>query len=325
MKIVFMGTPEFACPPLRLLSKSRHKILAVITGIDKKRGRGRKLTQTPVAELAQELNLEVIKASKLRDESLHEKIKSLSPDLIVVIAFRILPESLINIPKLGAINIHGSLLPRYRGAAPINWALINGDKETGLSSFFLKKKVDTGNIILREKTEINGEDNFTSLYNRLSELSGKFLLDSLDKIEEPGFKPATQDNSLATPAPKISPFDALIDFGFPSVNISNFVRGLSEKPGAYSYFRDKKIKLIQVREIEESDVSLLQEVMEKHERPGSVHIYNKKRLLIRSADNFIEILKIIPEGKKEMDAVSFINGFKPESGEIIGGFDKKEN
>ncbi len=192
MKIVFMGTPEFACPPLKALSNSRHKILAVITGIDKKSGRGRKLTQAPVAELALELGLPVIKASGLKDESLHQKIKSLSPDLIVVIAFRILPESLINIPKLGAINIHGSLLPKYRGAAPINWALINGEKETGLSSFFLKKKVDTGNIILREKIEINPDDNFSSLYNRLSEMSAKFLLDSLDKIEEPGFEPSGQ-------------------------------------------------------------------------------------------------------------------------------------
>ncbi len=311
-----MGTPAFACPALKALHKSRHKILAVVTGLNKQIGRGRKVVPTEVASLAEQLQLNIIKPKSLKDEDLYEQIKSLSPDLIVVIAFRILPKRLFSIPKFGAINIHGSILPKYRGAAPINWALINGEKETGLSAFYLKQKVDTGDIILNEKITIDANDTFDSLYSRLSELSADFLLKTIDAIESGNVTPITQIESSASSAPKITPFDALIDFGFPAENVVNFVRGMSSTPGAYSFYKEKKIKILEcekVPEYQESDI-----------RPGTI-IRNKKKLQVQCANSAIEIKKILPEGKKIMDGVSFLNGFKPEIGEIIGELHQGSN
>lgn len=311
-----MGTPAFACPALEALHQSRHEITAVVTGQDKQIGRGRKVIPTEVATLAEKLNIHTIKPKSLKEDALYEQIKSLSPDLIVVIAFRILPKRLFSIPKLGAINIHGSLLPKYRGAAPINWALINGEKETGLSAFYLKQKVDTGDIILNEKIRINPDDNFDSLYNKLSELSAKFLLKTIEQIESGTTTPITQNESKASLAPKIKPFDALIDFGFPAKNVVDFVRGMSTTPGAYSFYKEKKIKILSCEQVPD--------YQEPEIRPGTI-IRNKKKLQVQCANSAIEITKILPEGKKIMDGVSYLNGSKPEIGEIFGELHKGNN
>ncbi|HDL01156.1 MAG TPA: methionyl-tRNA formyltransferase [candidate division Zixibacteria bacterium] len=316
MKIVYMGTPAFACPPLLALHKSRHDVLAVVTGQDKQIGRGRKVIPTNVASLADKLHIKTLKPASLKDETLCEQIKSLSPDLIVVIAFRILPKRLFSIPKLGAVNIHGSLLPKYRGAAPINWALINGEKETGLSAFYLNQKVDTGDIIFNEKITIENDDNFDSLYNKLSELSALFLLKTIEQIDSGTTAPVMQDESLASLAPKITPFDALIDFGFPAENVVNFVRGMSTTPGAYSFYKEKKIKILaceQVPEYHKSDI-----------RHGTI-IRSKKKLQVQCANSAVEITKVLPEGKKIMDGASFLNGFRPKIGEIFGELHKGNN
>ncbi len=317
-----MGTPAFACPALEALHQSGHDVIAVVTGQDKQIGRGRKIVPTDVASLAQKLQIKTIKPASLKDDELYETIKSLSPDLIVVIAFRILPKKLFSIPKLGAINIHGSLLPKYRGAAPINWALINGEKETGLSAFYLKKKVDTGDIIHNEKIAINNDDNFDSLYKKLSDLSAKFLLETIKQIESGATAPLVQNDSEASAAPKITAFDALIDFGFPAKNVQNFVRGMSSTPGAYSYFNGKKIKILSceiVPDYQETDIKSGTGI-----RPGTI-IRNKKKLQVQCANSAIEITQILPEGKKIMDGASFLNGSQPEIGEIFGELHKGNN
>jgi len=308
MRIVYMGTPEFARRPLVMLCDSEHKVAAVVTGNPKRRGRGCQTCRTEVHEEAERHNLPVLTPSSLKDEAFHDQIRSLEPDLIVVVAFRILPEALFSIPKFGSINIHASLLPKYRGAAPINWALINGEKETGLTSFFLKKKVDTGDMILQEKTVIAENEDFDSLYTRLSELSGPFLLRTIDLIERGELAATVQNSSMATPAPKITPFDALIDFGFPAEKVRNFVRGLSAKPGAYTFFRDKKVKILACRAVDSGDNTL---------PPGAI-IPERKRLVIQCSDSAIEVTSLLPEGKKAMDGMAFKNGFRPEPGELFG-------
>lgn len=309
MKIVYMGTPEFACPPLAALCSSDHEIATVVTGPDKQTGRGRKTVPTPVSVLAEQNGLKVIKPVSLKDDDLFDQLKSLQPDLIVVVAFRILPKRLYGLPKLGAINIHGSLLPKYRGAAPIQWALINGEKQTGLTSFFLKRKVDTGEIISQQKITIEPNDTYDSLSVKMSELAGPFLLETLSIIENKMATPSLQDDQLATPAPKIMPNDCLINFDQPAECVVNFVRGLSSKPGAYTCFRGKKIKVLSASVLETEDSNGF--------RPGMV-IGNRKSLLIQCADKAIKVTTLLPEGKKQMDGSSFMNGFKPTEREQFG-------
>jgi methionyl-tRNA formyltransferase len=303
-----MGTPEFARKPLVCLHESKHDIVAVVTGPDKRSGRGARLLPTPVRKEAERLGLVVHRPASLKDKELYESLKASHPDLIVVVAFRILPEKLFTLPRLGSINIHASLLPKYRGAAPINWALINGERETGLTSFFLKKKVDTGDIILQEKVAIIDNDTFDSLSARLSDLAGPFLLRTLDLVENGKTGSQPQKEELATPAPKIQPFDAMIDFGLPAERVRNFVRGLSSQPGAYTFFRGKRVKILscEVHNSSGADVP-----------PGTI-LDNKKMLLVRCANLVIEIRTLVPEGKKPMDGLSFLNGVKPQPWERFG-------
>ncbi|HOP05999.1 MAG TPA: methionyl-tRNA formyltransferase [candidate division Zixibacteria bacterium] len=309
MKIIYMGTPAFACKPLATLQNSRHEVQAVVTGMSKRRGRRGDECPTDVCCLANDLDLPVLTPQSLKSKKLHQQLAEFNTDLFVVIAFRILPESLFRLPRYGSINIHASLLPKYRGAAPINWALINGEKETGLTSFFLNTDVDTGSIILQTKTDIDPNENYDTLYARLSDLSGQFLLDTLDRIERSDFNPTGQDNALASPAPKLTPFDGLIDFGFPAERIKDFVRGLSTRPGAYSFFRGKKVKIYRCRPVTES--------VDLQAAPGTV-LADRKRLLIKCADTAVEIEELVPEGKKPMDGRSFLNGMRPEAGERFG-------
>jgi len=304
-----MGTPQFAVPALEALSQSKHQISAVVTGADKPSGRGKKVGSTPVKLKAQELGLVVITPDSLKSDELYRQLKQINPDLIVVIAFRILPERIFELPRFGTINIHGSLLPKYRGAAPIHWAIINGEKETGLTSFFLKEKVDTGDMILQEKTKIESDDTYDTLALKMSQRSGPFLLNTIDVIESGKTDIIKQDDKLATPAPKLTPENCRIDFGFPAVNVHNFIRGLSSTPGAFTYFRDQKIKLYKSH--------LPESALDDTYESGSI-IPDKSKLLVKCAKSAIELLKVVPEGRKAMDGRSFINGFRPQEGEIFG-------
>ncbi|MEZ5360095.1 MAG: methionyl-tRNA formyltransferase [Candidatus Zixiibacteriota bacterium] len=300
MNVVFMGTPEFACEGLNALAGSSHKVLAVVTVPDKPAGRGRKVMPSAVKNEALRLGVPVYQPEKLRDESFIAQMAALKPDAFVVIAFRILPKSLYTIPRFGSFNIHASLLPKYRGAAPINHAILNGETETGLTSFFLNKQVDGGDIILQKSIAIDINENFSSLYGRLAELSGPFLLETLEKIARPDFTAEKQPAGETSGAPKISTDDCLIDWSKPANTVHNHVRAFSEKPGAFSYLGAMKVKILATRLDGIDDSPAL--------RPGELAA-DKKQLLAGTDTEPVRITKIQPEGKKAMDAVAFINGY----------------
>lgn len=306
MKIVFMGTPGFAAAILASLIDSDHEILTVVTGPDKPVGRKRVPTPTEVRLLAERHGLPVLTPDSLKDDDLHRQLETLDADLFVVAAFRILPKKLFELPRLGSINIHASLLPKYRGAAPINWAIINGEKETGLTSFFLKKKVDTGDMILQRRTAIATTDTYDSLHQKLAEMAGEFTLKTLDIIASGPVEPTPQTDTGASPAPKIKPADAAIDFDQPADKVAAFIRGMATKPGAYTFFRDQKLKVYMAVASDEPGSS--------DAAPGTI-VPHKKKLLAQGDNSVVELTRVVPAGKKEMDGVSFINGFRPQAGE----------
>jgi methionyl-tRNA formyltransferase len=299
MKIVFMGTPDFSIPSLKILLESKHNIVAVVTQPDKERGRGQKVSFTPVKEFAVERNLSVYQPEKLKgNEEFVEQMKSLNPDLFVVVAFRILPKEVFEIPKFGSFNLHGSYLPKYRGAAPIQWTLINGETETGLTTFKLAEKVDTGNIYLQQKLEIYPEDNFETLHNRMSELGAKMVLETVNLIESGIYEMKQQDDSLASPAPKITKEICQIDWNKSAAEIHNLVRGLSPHPVAYFINNDKVIKIYKTEVVTGMNL-----------QPFQFH-QTKTELIIGCGKDALRILEIQQEGKKRMNIEEFLRGSK---------------
>jgi len=293
-----MGTPEFSLPSLKILLESKHKILAVVTQPDKERGRGKKVSFTAVKQFAVENNIPIFQPEKLKNnEEFVEQMKSLNPDLFVVVAFRILPKEVFEIPKFGSFNLHGSYLPKYRGAAPIQWALINGETETGLTTFKLAEKVDTGNIYLQEKVKIYPEDNFETLHDMMSELGAKMVLDTVNLIESGNYELKQQDDSLASPAPKITKEICQIDWNKSATEIHNLVRGLSPHPAAFFNYNDKVIKIYKTGV-----------VLGMNLQPFQFH-QTKTELIIGCGKDSLRILEIQQEGKKRMNIEEFLRGF----------------
>ena len=299
MKIVFMGTPDFAIPSLKILIQNNHSIIAVVTTPDKERGRGQKITFTAVKQFAIENNISVYQPEKLKGNiEFVELMKSIHPDLFVVVAFRILPIEVFEIPKFGSFNLHGSYLPKYRGAAPIQWALINGDTETGLTTFKLAEKVDTGNIYLQEKVKINPDDNFETLHDRMSFIGADLVLKTVTMIESGNIETKSQDDSLASPAPKITKETCLIDWNRSALEIHNLVRGLSPHPVAYFLHNNKVIKIYKSEVVKNLNL-----------KPGEIN-QTKTELLIGCGKDAIRILEIQQEGKKRMNTEEFLRGFR---------------
>lgn len=293
-----MGTPEFSLPSLKILLESKHKILAIVTQPDKERGRGKKVSFTPVKKFAVEHNLSVYQPEKLKgNKEFVEEIKTLEPDLFVVVAFRILPKEVFEIPKFGSFNLHGSYLPKYRGAAPIQWALINGETETGLTTFKLAEKVDMGNIYLQEKVKIYPEDNFETLHDRMSELGAKMVLETINLIESENYELKQQDDSLASPAPKITKEICLIDWNKSALEIHNLVRGLSPHPAAFFIFNEKVIKIYKTEVVGRTGL-----------KPYQIE-QSKKELIIGCGKSALQILELQQEGKKRMNIEEFLRGF----------------
>jgi methionyl-tRNA formyltransferase len=203
MRIVFMGTPDFAIPSLEKLVNSKHEVVGVVTATDKPSGRGLRLSESPVKKFSKAHNLKILTPENLKSDVFFHSLKELAPDLLVVVAFRILPETIFSLPPLGTVNLHASLLPKYRGAAPINWAIMNGETKTGLTTFFIQKKVDTGDLILQKEVDILPKENFGELHDRMANLGADLLLQTVDLIEKGEVKPQKQDDTQATPAPKI--------------------------------------------------------------------------------------------------------------------------
>lgn len=297
MKIIFFGTPDFAIPSLDILFKNGHEILAVVTVPDKPRGRGQNLSPTPIKQFAAENSIKIFTPDKLKDNELEFQLKELNPDLFVIVAFRILPRNIFTIPKYGSFNLHGSLLPKYRGAAPIQWALINGDTETGLTTFFLEDKVDTGNIILKEKVKIEDNDNFESLHDRMRIIGADLVLKTVNLIQQNKVILHKQDDSIATPAPKITKEICEINWTKSANEIHNLVKGLSPFPGAFFYHANKSYKVFSTKVVSISELKI-----------GEIQ-QTKNEIIVGTSQNSIQILEIQPEGRKRMKTDEFLRGY----------------
>ena len=338
MKIVFMGTPDFAKESLEAVYNSKNEILAVVTNPDKPKGRGMKMIASPVKEFALEKNLKIYQPTKVRNNTeFIEEIKSLNPDLLCVVAYgKILPKELLDIPKYGAINVHGSLLPKYRGAAPIQWAVLNGDKKTGITTMFMDVGMDTGDMILKEETEIGEDETTGELWERLSKIGAKLLVKTIEKIEAIPDKEnktleeikklvgAEKQGENFTLAPMLEKEMAKIDWSKTSREIKNLVRGLNPIMGAYSFLNGKKTKFWKIDIITlDSLESIFPEIKEyisrmKKLEPGTIAFAdNKKGIFIKTGDSFIKVLEIQGENAKKMDYRSFLNGNKLQAGEIF--------
>ncbi len=309
MRLVFMGTPEFAAKSLELLHASRHEIIAVVTAVDKPRGRGRKISQSAVKRIGFDLGLPVLQPANLKDPEFIHELKNFKPDLIAVVAFRILPEAVYSLPRLGSINLHASLLPQYRGAAPINWALINGESRTGVTTFKLDKKVDTGGILLQKEVEIDPEDNFGSLHDKLMVRGAELLLETIDAMEDGKLAPSRQNDNEATPAPKLTSRTGLIDWRQPAANINNLIRGLAPYPGAYSFLEQKKMTILKTAVIDSDSLA----------KPGIITESSaNKGITIACGENSIFIEKLKPQGKNVMGSAEFVRGYHVKAGDKFG-------
>ncbi len=311
IKIVFFGTPEFAAESLDKLIANGFNIKAVVTAPDKPAGRGHKLLQSDVKKAAMRYNLPLLQPRNLKDQEFISDLKALDADLFIVIAFRMLPEAVWQMPRLGCFNLHASLLPAYRGAAPINRAIMNGETRTGVTTFFLKHEIDTGDILAREEVEIGPDENVGSLYDRLMHIGAEMTCRTVEQIADGSLTPMPQPEGEHVPAPKIFRPDCEIDWNSSSTIVHNQVRGLSPYPAARTTIVDKSGRPIETKVIATRICTTLPEDLEQA-RPGTVSA-NRKRLFVKTGDGAIEILTLQPSGKKGMDASAFLLGYSPDT------------
>ena len=305
MRILFMGTPEFAVDSLDSLYKSNYDLCGVVTIPDKKVGRGQKLRESAVKTYCISKGIKLLQPIDINDKVFIYNLKNFNADLFVVVAFKVLPKIIWEIPNKGTINVHASLLPQLRGAAPINWAIINGIRKTGLTSFYINEGIDTGDIIIQKEVEISENDDFGSLYNKLKKLSFTFIIDTIESIES-GLKPTSQtlgdfhDNSSNSKAPKLNSVNTRISWSKKGSEVVQLIRGLSPYPGAWSTikFNNKKIKILDSQFIEKNNFDV---------EFGTVLVRNKD-CLVQVNDGLVKILKIKVEGKKEQSGRDFVNG-----------------
>lgn len=306
VKTVFFGTPDFAVESLKALHEAGCNIAAVVTMPDKRAGRGHKLIQSPVKQYAQENGIPVLQPEKLKNTKFLDELRKIDAQLFIVIAFRMLPREVWQMPALGTFNLHASLLPRYRGAAPINHAVMNGDTRTGVTTFFLKHEIDTGDILAQEEIEIGPDENVGSVHDRLMTLGAKLTVKTVRDIAAGTVNPIPQEqlakDLTPCPAPKIFTETCRIDWSQPLAKVHNFVRGLSPYPAAWSVLRSNNsapqdVKIFTTRKTQDPTSGA----------PGAVEIRGD-RMLVNCADGVIEILDLRPAGKKRMDTASFLRG-----------------
>ena len=297
MRIVFMGSPDFAIPSLEKLYHSDHEIVSVVSNVDKRRGRGGETSPTAVKKKALKLGLPVIEVDDLGDPSFHRKLEDLDPDLFVVVAFRILPSQVLQIPSRGSINLHASLLPKYRGAAPIHWAIMNGEEKTGCSVFFLEEEVDTGQIIKQSTTEIGPNETTGDVYKRLKELGSKLLVKAVEEIDKNEYSAMPQDDSKATPAPKLYTDDCKIDFDKSAVEVHNKIRGLSPFPTAWAELDDLKFNMYRSEIGPKKDLA-----------PGQLEMQGDD-LVVGCKTGTLILREVQLQGKRRMTGKDFMNGY----------------
>lgn len=301
LRIVFLGTPEFAVASLEKLVNAGCNVVAVVTAPDKPQGRGKQLGMSAVKEFAVGSGLPVLQPTNLKSPEFLEELKSYKADLQIVVAFRMLPELVWDMPPLGTFNLHGSLLPQYRGAAPINWAIINGEKETGVTTFFLKHQIDTGKIIFQEKEQIREDDNVGTVYDRLMKRGANLVLKTVRAIESGDYPQMEQDETIELKhAPKIFREDCEIDWTKSAVEIRNFIRGLSPYPAAWTMLNDLNLKIFNV---EFSDHKSVKDV-------GVFDSDGKNYMRVKTGDGFLEITELQLQGKKRMKVDEFLRGYQ---------------
>lgn len=313
LKIVFFGTPEFAVASLDALVQGGYDVAAVVTMPDKPAGRGKKLSMSDVKKYALEKGLPILQPEKLKNPEFVEALREINADLFIVIAFRMLPEIVWGMPRLGTFNLHASLLPKYRGAAPINRAIMNGETETGITTFFLKHEIDTGDMICRRTTEIGENDNAGDIHDRLMMMGAETVIETVDAILDGSLKTQPQPEGEFIAAPKIFKEDCRIDWNRPARDIHNHIRGLAPYPAAWTQMSERKHadeepRISDLKIFATSLAGLPEEIALK---PGEVRIEGK-RMFAGAGDGIIEILSLQPAGKKAMPTNAFILGYHPE-------------
>lgn len=299
MRVVFMGTPDFSVPALENIAK-KYEVVAVVTQQDRPKGRGHKMQYTPVKEKAIELEIPVYQPKRVKDPEFVDILKTLKPDVIVVIAFgQILSKEILELPKYGCINVHASLLPKYRGAAPIQWAVINGDKKSGVTTMYMAEGLDTGDIIDTSEIVLDEKETGGSLFDKLADLGGKLILNTLDKLETGTATRTRQDDARSTYAGKITKELGKIDFTKSAAEIERLIRGLNPWPSAFTYMDDKMLKIW--------NADVLEETVE--EDPGTITEVNKKFIKVATGEGYLLLKEIQLEGKKRMNVTSFLNGY----------------
>lgn len=323
LNIIFMGTPDFAKESLESIYNAGHNIMAVVTNPDRPKGRGMKMIASPVKEFAIEKNITIFQPDKIRE--IEENLVNLKPDLFCVVAYgKILPQDILDIPRLGSINVHGSLLPQYRGAAPIQWSVINGDKTTGITTMYMDAGMDTGDMILKQEVEIGENETTGELWSRLSTIGANLLVETVKKIEE-GTAPRTPQTGKATMAPMLKKEMARIDWQNKNmIEIKNLVRGLNPIMGAYSMLQNKKLKIWKV------DNEKLENFTQKHHEfeteknrinkiePGTImYIDSKEGVYVKAKDGIIKLLEVQAENSRKMTIAEYLNGNQMQAGQIF--------
>ena len=309
MNIVFMGTPEFALPTLRKIYNSSHSIISVVTQPDRPKGRGQIKVASPIKNFAIENNIPLLQPENVNAENFIQFLLEKRPDYIIVVAFgQILHEALLKVPKQFCINLHSSLLPKYRGAAPINRAIINGDTRSGVTTMIMDKGMDTGDILLIRETPIEKDDDAKSLHDKLAEQGGKLVLETLTLLEKNNLLPIPQDADLASYAPKLKKEESLIDWKIPANNILNKIRGLTPWPGTHTLFNGKRLCILKSEVVKG----------EPSDRPSYIERITDSGIEVGAGENRLKITELKPEGKKAMPVKSFLSGYKINPGDKLG-------
>ncbi len=310
MQIIFMGNPDFAVPSLHRISESSHKIIAVVSNPPKRIGRGNKIKETIVGITAKAMELPLLQPPKLNDKHFLQYLSWMKPDIFVLVAYKILSDRLLSIPKYGAINLHPSLLPKYRGAAPIQRTLINGDLQTAVTTIFLSKHIDSGNILLQETVGIKNEDNYGTLASRLGEIGADLVVETLDGIETNNLPGTPQDESKVTLAPKITSDDYKIDWTKQANEIHNLIRAFSPEPGAFTTaFNGKRMKIFS---------SSILDNLSENVNCGKIVICSKNQLAIQTGKGLLEVGEVQIEGKRRMKVEEFLRGTKLQINMMLG-------
>jgi len=310
LRIIFMGTPDFAVATLDALVKAKKNVIAVITAPDKPAGRGRKINQSAVKKYAVSNALRVLQPTNLKDPDFLNELETLEADLQIVVAFRMLPRQVWAMPKHGTFNLHASLLPDYRGAAPINWAIINGDSKTGVTTFFINENIDTGAIIKQETIEIAATTSVGVLHDQLMSLGSSVVVESVEMIEGGKINPIKQQSGTFRPAPKLNKENCRINWNNPAQSIYNHIRGLNPYPGAWTVLENNKEQI----EVKIYDGLIIEE---SHQYPIGHLVISKKKILVALKEGFFEIQDLKLAGKRRMETISLLNGYEFHNGSKV--------